>query len=268
MPQHSLPARGNVVAPDAAVTTTQLATFASTDGRELQAAGVTASGYGDMSVTGNVVVGANLSVTGDAAFSDDVSAVGKAAGLMASMMWMVPTGGLTGVVPANWNVATTMSTGTVVANRLYMMPIVPSVRGPTIDQLLFRITTGVAGNARIGLYESASESDITPSGAPLEDSGSISVTSTGVKTYTLSSARRLRSDRVYWLAFGSDVGPVASGLATSSVLLPMPMDETDIATRRFGLQVASWTYAALPTSPSVTWITTGFCPNLCVRVSA
>jgi hypothetical protein len=54
-----------------------------------------------------------------------------------------------------------------------------------VDTLAFEVTTGVAFNARIGLY--AADTDFQPVGAPLVDSGDISVAAGGIKTYTPGS---------------------------------------------------------------------------------
>ena len=58
------------------------------------------------------------------------------------------------------------------------------VEGPTlIDQFAFEVTIADAGKvARVGLY--AADARWQPIGVPLADSGDISLTGTGVKTYT------------------------------------------------------------------------------------
>jgi hypothetical protein len=79
------------------------------------------------------------------------------------------------------NVITTQTTFAVTANTDYYAPFY--VQTPiVIDQLVCEVQTGVSGNARIGFYRSTT--DWQPSGAPLADSGNISTTSTGIKTYT------------------------------------------------------------------------------------
>lgn len=51
-----------------------------------------------------------------------------------------------------------------------------------ISKLAFSVSTSHASNARVGFY--AADRDWQPVGPPLADSGDISVSSTGIKTYT------------------------------------------------------------------------------------
>lgn len=141
----------------------------------------------------------------------------------------------------------------VSANTLYHVPFIVEGDSITIDQLAFEITGagGTTGLARIGLYSATTSWQ--PTGAALEDSGSIGIGSgnggTGVKSYTISSPRTLNPGR-YVLAWVCDTncyvrviqgslrgGPVSTSLGVNAAWLSM---------------TRSFTYGALPTAAEAT----------------
>lgn len=245
-------------------TTNGLVKFSNTDGRTLADTTLTSTG-------GGLYVPSNLSVDGNASVLGSLGVSGGTSGISTLPSWHV-NGTLTGVIVANWSGTAGSGTAALAANRLYFMPLLIPARKPTIDQLLFEVTVVGTGsvNARIGMYAATSSTDWTPSGAPLADSGSIAVGatggSTGVKTYSVSI--QPNPGLMYWLAIGSS-GAVTVRTIGSNGYYQMPVDPTNLSTRRYGLQVASWTYGTLPTSPTVTWLTSAtVVPLLAVRCSA
>lgn len=103
----------------------------------------------------------------------------------------------TGLYVSNAMNATAGSTTAGAADRLEMVPFIPS-KDVTIDELAFEVTTLLAGsNCKVGLYSSN-----TTTGLPdtlLEGSGDLSCATTGVKTYAITP-RTLTAGTLYWLA--------------------------------------------------------------------
>lgn len=135
-----------------------------------------------------------------------------------------------------------LATATMTANVLRAFPFVAPARGGTLDRLGFNVTTLLAGNSRIGLYASVSESNLYPS-ALLEDSGSISTATTGVKSYTIN--RALKPGRLYYLAHVCDVAVVLRGFAVGGVSSVLGISNALGTTPNLGVSVAH-TYGALP----------------------
>src|SRR5215510_9525761 len=67
------------------------------------------------------------------------------------------------------------------ANNDYYNPIFADT-SMVIDQLAMFVSTSGAGNVRFGIY--AADTNWQPVGAPLVDTGDVSVSSTGLKTFT------------------------------------------------------------------------------------
>ena len=120
-----------------------------------------------------------------------------------------------------------------------------------IDQLLCEVTTLVGGqNMRFGFYPA--DTDFQPVGAPLADSGNISVGSASVKTYTPGTPIFVPRGR-YVSVFNIDTGSAAlrgwrmvSGLLTGLLA-------SDLSNHTNNLTVGR-TYAAFPT-PGTAWTT-------------
>jgi hypothetical protein len=101
---------------------------------------------------------------------------------------------------------------------MYAVPlIVPS--GGVIDELSWDITTSGAGNARIGIYEATSISNLYPKNL-IADLGTFSVGSTGFQGKTGLTVT-LESSKLYWIASLSDVnwGVMAAGANFTSCIL-------------------------------------------------
>lgn len=178
-----------------------------------------------------------------------------------------------GSLPASYyyaglNNGAALTTGAPSANNIRAIPFIAPGRGGVIDQIAFNITANVAGNARIGIYDSKSETDIYPN-ALLHGSAAIGTGSNGVKT---SSCKvQLDSLGVYWLALLTDAAPTirCATVASSSVPGLLPDDATMPTTRSLGL-VAALAYAALPATfpASAAYITAVPLPVLAYRFSA
>lgn len=172
-------------------------------------------------------------------------------------IWYVANGAMTG----------NFSTGAPTANVLRAMPFVAPARGGTLDRLGYNITTNVAGNTRIGLYNSTSETNIYPSSL-IVDSGTI-VNSAAVKTATIDVP--LTPGDLYWIALVGDVAPTVRIMASSNCSSILGWDNTFGTAGNYGLQVA-FAYAALPAtfpaSATMLTVSTTPVPALYYRFSA
>lgn len=138
------------------------------------------------------------------------------------------------------------TTGNPSANILRAIPFLAPGRIAKITQIAFNVTTLLAGNARIGIYDSVSDTNIYPNKL-LVDSGDISTNSNGVKTF--NTAITLTPGKMYWMAFVNSVASTlrCGAVAGSTVPLLLPDDASLGTTRSHGLQVAH-AYAALPST--------------------
>lgn len=121
-----------------------------------------------------------------------------------------------------------------------------------VDQLVASVSTGNPSNFRIGLYRA--DKDWQPTGGPLADSGNIDATSTGVKTYTPSTAIALSRGRYLTVINGAGTPSLHIARGTpGGTWSDTVMANLQITSIRVGR-----TYAAFPT-PGTAWttITTG-----------
>lgn len=103
----------------------------------------------------------------------------------------------TGLYVSNAMNATAGSTSAGAADRLEMVPFIPS-KDVVIDELAFEVTTLLAGsNCKVGLYDSNPTTGLPD--ARLEGSGDLSCATTGVKTNAITP-RTLTAGTLYWLA--------------------------------------------------------------------
>lgn len=123
-----------------------------------------------------------------------------------------------------------------------------------IDQLAFEVSTLDSGkNIRVGFY--AADADWQPVGAPLADSGDISTTTTGMKTYTPGTPIYVPRGR-YLSVYNSDTSVAATRVMKCGG--PMVFIDTTIGTTPYiGEVTNSRAYGAFPT-PGGTWETMGF----------
>lgn len=164
-------------------------------------------------------------------------------------------GGITPWYCLGSNSNSALTTGAVAANTLYAVPFVAPGRGATLDRIAFNVTTLLAGNARCGIYDATSLTNLYPN-ALIEDGGSISTGTTGVKSTTIS--RALTPGKLYWAVFVADVAVTVRTHQAGTVSNILGFDSTLPNGGNRGLSVA-FTFAALPSTfpASATLITTG-----------
>lgn len=140
--------------------------------------------------------------------------------------------------------ATALTTGAPTADVLRAIPFVAPARGGKLDRLAWLVTAGTIGNGRIGLYENNQDERTLYPAKLLEDSGSISVQTNAVKSYTPAN-RVLLPGRLYWLAYVSSVAPTMRCMALAAMMPVLGTDNTLPVTTSVGVSVAH-VYAALP----------------------
>jgi len=145
----------------------------------------------------------------------------------------------------NFLFGSTAASQTLSANTVYYTPW-RCPQSVTIDRIAIEISTGAAGNARIGIYNSLS-SDYP--GTLLLDAGTVDTTAAAVKELTISQA--LTGGVLYWLALHPSAGPQARGAAGGGILTMTRADTVS----GFGMAriYESYAYASgLPTTATTT----------------
>lgn len=89
-----------------------------------------------------------------------------------------------------------LGTAITVLGVLRAFPFQAPPSGGTVDRIAFNVTTGVAGNHSIGIYDNTADNDLYPN-ALLATSGTVSSAASGVKSTTVSVV--LQPGRIYWL---------------------------------------------------------------------
>lgn len=151
-------------------------------------------------------------------------------------------GGLDIWYPLGANNNNTSSTAVVTANRLYAVPFVGPGRGATLDRLGINVTVAVAGNARFGIYDATSDTNIYPN-ALIVDGGAVSTSTTGAKSVTISQA--LTPGKLYWVVYLGDAAPTVRVLTGGSGSAICGIDSSFPSGSNKGLFVAQ-TYGSLP----------------------
>lgn len=165
---------------------------------------------------------------------------------------------------ANCVAHTAFSAQALVANRMYAMPFVaPGRTGCTLDRLGINVTTGSAGNARLGIYNDSSGYP----GTLLLDAGTVVTTNIAVVTVTISQA--LVPGNRYWLVYVSNATPTVRSIPVNCCSHALGFARTLGTAGNCGLYVA-FTYGTLPTPfpSSPTMITANPIPALFYRYSA
>jgi hypothetical protein len=107
--------------------------------------------------------------------------------------------------------STAFVNNTMVANTIYASPLM-CPRG-TLDRMAFSVTASASGTIRHGIYVAASESDPYLS-TLLVDSGAISVSTTGLKTTTISVD--ILPAKMYWMVMQTSANaPDTTAFATA-----------------------------------------------------
>lgn len=156
--------------------------------------------------------------------------------------------------------AATMSNGAIVANRLYLTPLVLP-RGMNVTKLTVRVNAaGAAGTkARLGIYNAAA--DGSP-GTRLIDAGEIA-TDVGSTYVTASVSVTLDPLKRYFLALVGNGTPALNGAASSAFgNAPLGFSLSGASPLPVGGVVASFIYAALPADCSGLSIGTGVAAHI------
>jgi hypothetical protein len=157
------------------------------------------------------------------------------------------------------------TTQTFAANQITAYPFVAPARGGTLDRIAFNVTTAVAGNARVGIYDATSDSNLYPN-ALVVDGGSISTGTTGIKSATISVA--LTPGKLYWCVSLADAASSVRALSAGSGNNILGYDNTLVTNPNRSLQ-AALTFGALPgTFPAGAGTATANPPAAFVRYSA
>lgn len=118
--------------------------------------------------------------------------------------------------------ATSYTTVTLTANRLYAVPYIVG-RAVARTKIGINVTTGVAGSARLGIY---AESATGQPGALIVDAGTVDITSIAQVDATISSLT-LAPGR-YFLAVVGSAGAAVSAIANTNFMPRLGM--TDFST--------------------------------------
>lgn len=133
----------------------------------------------------------------------------------------------------------------------------------TLDRIAISIITGVAGNARLGIY--GDNGNLLPQ-TLLLDAGEVDVGSSGAKILTINQV--LNSDTLYWLAHVANVAPNMRCLSGSNAL-PILGHPSALGATVYLYAGADYTYGVLPNPfPSPTYYSTTPVPLVYVRLSA
>lgn len=154
--------------------------------------------------------------------------------------------------------APAVTTFTLIANRLYYFPFYNPAQN-TWTRIGINVTTGAAGNARLGVYNNVNG---IPSGAPLLDAGTVDVSTTGEKEVVISLAL---APGWYWLAVVSDVTPTLTAEQINGATLLCNVGSITGAGAAVVYIYQSHTYAALPTPSGIVALAATNPPRIWMR---
>ena len=160
-----------------------------------------------------------------------------------------------------------LTTGAPTANVLRAFPLVAPRRGGTIDRIAINVTTAVAGNAIVGIYDSLDHPSKLYPGRLLEGSSSISTGSTGIKSLALS--RSLTGGALYWLVHVGSAAPTLRCCPVGAMSPILGLGSALGTAPSVGISVAH-TFAALPAIFPIggAYITAVPIPAIAARFSA
>lgn len=134
-------------------------------------------------------------------------------------------------------------------NQLYGYPFYVGPTGFPADRISIDVTGSAAGNARLGVY--AMHATNFEPGALLLDAGTVSVSTTGVKTITIAQTFTAEPPHyLIWLALLTDVIPTIEAMEQGSILPFMGLSEASPIYS--GFSKIPQTYGALPSTFSPT----------------
>ncbi len=144
--------------------------------------------------------------------------------------------------PERWYTApttgTALTTGAPSANTIRAIPFVVE-ENITIDRIAVNVTTLLAGNVRLGIYND--NGNLFP-GTRLLDAGASSTATTGVKAITINQTL---TPGLYWLVSVGSSAPTIRCFAVASMIPIMGYDNT-LGTAPGLYYTNAFTYAALP----------------------
>jgi hypothetical protein len=157
-----------------------------------------------------------------------------------------------------------LTTGAVTANRLYAFPFI-CPKQITLDRIAINVTTLLAGNARLGIYN---DSGNCYPGSLILDAGAVSTGTIGIKSLTISQSL---TAGLKWLVLVASAAVTLRSFAITGLKPILGWDNTlPAAVPGVGYYV-SFTYAALPATyptASPTVVNAVPVPAVFVRLSA
>jgi hypothetical protein len=133
--------------------------------------------------------------------------------------------------------------GAIGSNKIWAIPFLPATNRKMFDLLSVNVTTlASAANARLGIYEDGVGDSSGFPGRLVADVGTVSVSTTGVKTV---GARRVLSRSLKWLCVVSDGNPQMTLVPTVGAWAIL--GRTGFTTYAVGWR-SDFTYSALPGS--------------------
>ncbi len=197
--------------------------------------------------------------------------------------WAVPAGGggsankewsyfrNVGVTPfESWYVAAQISVvsvtvGSPTANNMRAVPFM-SGRGGTLDRIGIEVTTAVAGNIRIGIYDNTSDTYLYPNNL-LVDSGDINTSTTGMKTAIINPT--LNPNSLYWFVILNDAAPALRYITGGGCAMLLGVGPI-INSTMYGHLMVSQIFGALPATFTTGGgpTATGTAPAISCRYSA
>lgn len=158
---------------------------------------------------------------------------------------------------------TALTTGAPTANTLRAIPF-PLSETVVLDRIAINVTTLLAGQARLGIYED--NGNMYP-GARVLDAGTVDSGSAGVKAITINQT--LQGGKLYWLVIVGNAAPTIRTFAVASMLPLLGFDNT-LGTAPGLFYSVAYTYAALPaTFPTGAAVGTAVpIPAIFVRISS
>lgn len=137
-----------------------------------------------------------------------------------------------------------LSTLALTANRLYAVPFHTGPEGMTAATVLINVTSGSAGNLRLGVYAASTTAPFYPA-ALLVDWGEVDVTNTGTKTINITDVQLLGTSpsQLVWLAAVTEATPTLISVSNAASQLGASSTAGSMQTAVY----VAHTYGVLPT---------------------
>lgn len=151
--------------------------------------------------------------------------------------------GASAVISPMLSVGSANSTIALGANRAYAMAFAAPSSAHMLTGLGLVVTTLAAGTAYIGVAESAVNSSGAFKPGRLLGQGSVSTSTTGVKTDTSSYLPRLKPGHVYWLVLISSAAATIRAIGSANILNMLGLSPSD------GITPYTWLFNDSLTGP-------------------